>query len=43
MSDMAQGSNFGGANIMFASSHAPYLVVGKKMSDMGNPILGQHA
>ena len=33
--------NFGGAYIIFPSSHALYVVVSEKLSDMGDPIFGE--
>ena len=33
------GFNFGGAYIIFASTHIPYLVFSGKILEMGNPIL----
>ena len=33
--------SFGGAYIIFASTHTLYIVVGEKISEMGDSVLGE--
>ena len=35
------GFNFGGAYIIFASTHTHYIVVGEKILEMGDSVLGE--
>ena len=36
-----RGFKFWEVHIIFTSSHAPYLVIGKKLSDMGDSVFGE--